>query len=217
MTLIDTILAIFTSGGITVVTVVAACKWITKQVLEGAITTHNEKILAKFNSLLERQGKIVDFNLNYKSHILEHQYDAEFANYLEIWGALQRYTDATLKLRNLKDAPASDFEKQQQENEERSKKWEECRNEFKILVDGKAPFYQKVHYELFIKLNDICIQLYDYYKGKKFNVQINESIAQQYIVSIKELQNEILDELRNYLQSLKVIGVEENNGGKLVQ
>lgn len=207
----DTILSVLASGGVTAVAIVAACKWITKQIIEGAITSYNERNLANFNSILERQNKILESDLNFKRHIWESQYNTEFENYLNIWTALQKYIDATLKLRNLSNAPAYDYEQQEQKNILQRENWEKSEGAFKSLFISKAPFYQKEHYEKFSQLDSACKELYDYYNGKQFNVQVDEVVVKKYIENILVLNDEILDELRTYLQSLKSFPIEKRN------
>ncbi len=207
----DTILSVLASGGITAVTIVATCKWITKQIIEGAISSYNERNLANYNSILERQNKILESDLNFKRHIWESQYNIEFENYLNIWTALQKYIDATLQLRNLNNAPAFDYEQQEQKNNEQRDKWEKSECDFKSLFISKAPFYQKGHYEKFSKLDFACKELYNYYNGKQFNVQVDEEVVKKYTENILVLNDEILDELRTYLQSLKGLPIEKSN------
>lgn len=205
----DIIVSVFASGGVTAVAIVAACKWITKQIIEGAISVNNEKNLANFNSILERQNKVLESDLNFKRHIWESQYNTEFENYLNIWATLQEYVEATLNLRNLDIAPASDYEQQEKINNLQKKEWEKREYNFRSLFIGKAPFYQKTHYEKFAELDDSCKKLYEYYKGKRFNVQVDETIVKNYTEKILALNDEVLDELRIYLQSLKSFPVEK--------
>lgn len=206
--MIDIIISVFTSGGVTAVAIVAACKWITKQIIEGAISVNNEKNLANFNSILERQNKILEIDLNFKRHIWESQYNTEFDNYLNIWAALQEYVEATLHLRNLDVAPAFNYEQQEQRNNLQKEEWEKKECDFRNLFIGKAPFYQKTHYEKFAEMDDACKKLYEYYEGKRFNVQIDEIAIKKCIKNITLLNDEILDGLRKYLQSLKSFPVD---------
>lgn len=202
-------MSVFASGGVTTVAIIAACKWITKQIIEGAIYVNNEKNLANFNSILERQNKIIESDLNFKKHIWESQYNTEFENYLNIWAALQEYVDATLHLRSLDIAPASDYEEQEKKNDLRKKEWEKKKCNFRCLFIGKAPFYQKTHYEKFAELDEACKELCEYYIGKRFNVQVDEITVKKCIENIQALNDEILDELRTYLQSLKSLPAEK--------
>lgn len=207
----DAILSVLASGGVTAVAIVAACKWITKQIIEGAISSYNERNLANFNNILERQNKILESDLNFKRHIWESQYNIEFENYLNIWTTLQEYIEATLHLRNFSNAPAFDYEQQEQKNNLQREKWEKSEYNFKSLFVSKAPFYQKRHYEKFSKLDVACKELYEYYKGKRFNVQVDEMVVKKYTENILTLNDEILDELRTYLQSLKSLPTEKSN------
>lgn len=206
--MIDIILSVLASGGVTTVAIVSACKWITKRIIEGAISTSNERNLANFNNILERQNKILELDLNFKRHIWESQYNTEFENYLNIWAALQEYVEATLHLRNSAIAPASDYEKQEEENNLHREKWEKSECSFRKLFIGKAPFYQKIHYQKFAELDNACKELYEYYKGKRFSVQIDETTVKKCTERILSLNNEVLDELRIYLQSLKSLPTE---------
>ena len=207
----DTILSVLTSGGVTAVTIVAACKWLTKRIIDAAISSYNERNLANYNSILERQNKIIESDLNFKRHIWESQYNTEFENYLNIWAALQEYIEATLHLKNLDNAPAYDYGKQEEKNNLQKEKWEKCACSFESLFIGKAPFYQKRHYEKFAELDVACKELYEYYKGKRFNVQVDEMAVKKYTENILALNDEILDELRTYLQSLKSLPTEKSN------
>lgn len=201
----DKIAEIILSSGMISLAIFGICKWLLKHIIEESIVTHNEKVMARFNSILDQQSKILSLQLNYREHILKFQYDVEIENYLQIWKALQKYIEATVRLKDFEDKPAYDFEMQNSNMNLRKEYWEKCRKKFAKLVNGNAPFYQKEHYEKFIELDNMCRQLYTYYEGKNFVVLVDEEYSKKSISKILELQEQLLDELRQYLKMLKQI------------
>ena len=203
--MLESIISAFVAGGITSASLVIALKWIIKKIITGKIDLHNSKLLAEFNDLLEKQNKFLDIELNQKNHVWEKQYDIEFENYVNIWDVLQKYIKASLALRDMSEKPQFSYEEQNNIYRENENEWQKCMRDFKAIIEGKAPFYKKCFYEKFKEINTLCEELHDYYQGKNYSVLVDSDYVLDKKGKIEELQEEILDDLRKYLDSLNVL------------
>lgn len=205
--MLENIISAFIAGGITSASIVLALKWFIKKIITGKIDLHNNKLLAEFNDILEKQNKFLDIELNQKNHVWEKQYDIEFENYLKIWDVLQKYIKASLVLRDMSEKPQFSYEEQSNIYEANEKNWVECMVEYKAIIEGNAPFYKKCFYEKFKEINRLCEELHDYYQGKNYSVLVDQNYVIDKKNRIEGLQEEILDDLRSYLESLNILNV----------
>lgn len=193
------------SSGVVVASFFALGKGILKKYIEEKIQLANNKNLENYKNKLEEQNNKIEMLILHTAHVMETQYDREFTNYLEIWTTLQNYVEVTLNLRNKNLKPKYSFEEQNEFIQKSIKDWKESRNEYNKRIEGFAPFYQKKFYEMFIELDNECRELFNYYDGKLFNVQIADEKVKGLKSNIIEVQDMILKDLREYLQSLRII------------
>lgn len=202
MNLLKEFLSFLAANGVTALCLFGFLKWYIKKKIEDKFSRNFEKFIKSIEDVYKKQNMILEASLDYSGYIWKEQYDKEYRNYMEIWGALQKYSKATIMLRNKK--PQMTYEEFEKDREQEEKKWQKERTNFEKLFESNAPFYSKNFYEAFLDIDGSCKKLFQYYENKGFNSQIDDSHVQNEKSNILKQQLKILDSLRSYLQTLKV-------------
>lgn len=204
--------------------VMAMSSWLGKVwancILEDEKKKHQKEIEEFKSQLTER---INNLNvLNEKAlHISKVQYDAEFNIYKEIWVKLFnciRYTNS-LYPSGVVDVPVNE----EALKEYNDKKYDEHRNaynEFSIAIDTYAPFYKEEFYQQFLEIRRLCGEKGRIFKRYTYDVLYNQSyvlnrnssmtdienekVYMEIPDKLKELQDSLRKEIREYLLSLEV-------------
>lgn len=197
-------------GSVIVMAVVKWCGDILSQKLLGNIQNEYQKEIEAYKTDLQITATKLDAYLQNFMHISQNQYDMEVNIYKKIWSSLYELLDCINYI--------YDFENVTVENEvvlielqnEHYQDLREKLKKFKKDVIENAPFYQKEAYENLIGIEEQFQRLekiFEIYKDKISRTDREGFVAENQDIcnKIEELKEELVNNVRTYLNKLKRI------------
>ena len=174
-----------------------------------------DRLSAKYELKLNKELEQFKNGLEKKNYVSKVRFDAEFAIYRELTVACHNMINDTYFLYPLLGSHPKDKDARTKYEQEIFEKASKSLAEFKIVVNGNAPFIPQKIYENFSKISDLCNHniilyalsgdmVYDF--GWKGSQGQRESEVEAYARTedIRNKFNTLVDDIRNYLTLLDV-------------
>jgi len=203
--------SIIVSFGGSAAILVACTKWcselLAKKMFEN-IKKQNEQEMEMFRTEVLKQRKENDALVDKTLFITKSQYEMEVKIYKEIWGNLYKCVASIKELFDFERELPEENRIYYEELNDRVKEVQDDFLNFSSLIDENAPFYVAEYYNKFILLKDefsnvleLSIRLRN--EAPNFSEELKNS-SNQILCQILVLKEEILEDVRNYLQGLKI-------------
>lgn len=220
----EVVTAIIACVGGSGVIIIGIAKWfggvLANKLLESEKAKYSKEIEYYKNKLSEQLNKVKTISEK-ELYITKAQYDNEYKIYMEIWEKLHKCVIYTLQLypQGLVNVPA-DEDKYFEYQEEKYKSYVDYYNDFSLTIDKFAPFYKKEFYDKFEELRSLCSKQGRYFDlfeiQRKTNIsysanrnldmpeKISDEVWDKIPSSIKELEEGLIEEIREYLLNLRL-------------
>jgi len=174
-----------------------------------------DRLSAKYELKLNKELEQFKNGLEKKNYVSKVRFDAEFAIYRELTVACHNMINDTYFLYPPLGFHPKDKDARTKYEQEIFEKASKSHAEFKIVVNGNAPFIPQKIYENFSEISDLCnnnIKVYAYSNGMVYSFgwegsqgqRESEVEAYARTEDIRNKFNMLVDDIRNYLTLLDV-------------
>lgn len=195
--------------------IITACiiKWAGKSLTDliyKKIDSQFAKEIEAYKYELEQEKNKANALLTRIEHICISQYDREFEIYSNVW---ERLTNCRklfdVLLLNYTGKPASDLASHRESIKKDLFAFGESVNLYQETVQNAAPFYQKNFFDAFVDLERLFfyqLKLMKRYEDSTFIPENEKKTIDRCIGEISSNSMQIQEDMRTYLQSLKIVG-----------
>lgn len=166
--------------------------------------------LQKNQSQIQNELEILKTRLDTKKYISNMQYQKEFDIYLELFDKVTNLVIYTNSLMPLVDSKPSVQEEADKMYQERYERFNNSLNEIKFIRSRYSPFYMKIVNQKILQMIGLCEnQGYDFREvflgeDQQFKQDLRREMYIDNPKKIKQLQEEVEEEVREYLKGLLI-------------
>lgn len=193
--------------------VMAGSKWcgnLLSQKLLGKMQNAYQKEIEAYKADLQITSAKLDAYLQNSMHIIQNQYDMEVNIYKKIWTSLYELLSCLDYIYDFENVTVENEVMLRELQNEHYKSLKQKLNAFKKDVIENAPFYQKEAYENLIGIEKQFQKLegiFGEYRNKISRLDRDRFVAdnQEICSKVEELKEELVSNVREYLNKLKSI------------